>query len=105
MSLTATTLYRIIPPLPTGQLRTITSDNTRPAAYLNGKGREHHQQRILELIDECGAVDLLILRGELDLCRKSIVESLNRLEASGDIQRHEPEHAGVGQLNTWTRRP
>lgn len=104
MSLTATTLYRIIPPLPTGQIRTITTDNTRPAAYINGKRGERHRQRILELIDECGEVDMLVLIGELDLGRKGIVESLTRLESSGYIQRHEPERAGTGQFNTWTRR-
>lgn len=107
MSLIATTLYRIIPTLPAGQPRTIINDNTQPAAYANGKrgDRERHRRRILELIDECGEVDILVLSGELDLARKGIIECLQWMETCGEITRKEPETVGAGQFNTWARRP
>lgn len=77
-------------------------NHEQPPADVMKQG-EYQRQRIMDLADECGAVDLLILQGELGISQNSITRHLEKLEKAGALERHKPEKRGTGNFTTWSR--
>ena len=101
-------LFGRMPTLPKGRLRTIKET---PPTYNGGpdepsarKHGERQRQRIMQLIDECHGITLPILASEMNLSTNCLRRHLDKLQAEGQVDRHEPAQRGTGHFLTWTRR-
>lgn len=101
-------LFGRMPTLPKGKLRTIKET---PPTYNGGpdvpscrKHGENQRERIMQLIDECHGITLPILASEMNLSTNCLRRHLDKLQAEGQVDRHEPEKRGTGHFLTWTRR-
>ena len=101
-------LFGRMPTLPKGRLRIIRET---PPTYNGGpndptckKHGERQRERIMRLIDECHGITLPILVSELNLSTNCLRRHLEKLQAEGRVDRHEPAQRGTGHFLTWTRR-
>ena len=101
-------LFGRMPTLPKGRLRLIKET---PPTYNGGpdepsarKHGERQRQRIMQLIDECHGITLPILASEMNLSTNCLRRHLDKLQAEGQVDRHEPAQRGTGHFLTWTRR-
>ena len=101
-------LFGRMPTLPKGRLRIIKET---PPTYNGGpdepsarKHGERQRERIMQLIDECHGITLPILASEMNLSPNCLRRHLDKLQAEGQVDRHEPEQRGTGFFLTWTRR-
>lgn len=101
-------LFGRMPTLPKGRLRIIKET---PPTYNGGpdepsarKHGERQRQRIMQLIDECHGITLPILASEMNLSTNCLRRHLDKLQAEGQVDRHEPAQRGTGFFLTWTRK-